>query len=159
MRFALRLIFAVLATVIALRPVQADTPISVLPVIDFESYFPWLVWISSEGHDSEYPSGFRYKLISIRTADSSTIEFALVRQLTDGTKIIAIHAKGPLSKFDESSARVLETMSRSVNVTFQRFDLRDVKDLASLNDKIREYGWDSSELPKVVIAGPRYGDA
>jgi len=148
MSIALRLVGSVFAIILALRPVQADTPVSVLPAIDFASHFPWLVWVSSEGHDSEYPSGFRYKLISVRTADSSTVEFALVRQLTDGTKIVAIHAKGPLSKFDESSTRLLETMSRSVNVTFQRFDLRDVRDLAGLNNKIREYGWDASELPK-----------
>lgn len=148
MRIALRLVGALLATALATLPSQADTPASVLPAVDFESYFPWLVWISSEGHDSEYPSGFRYKLISVRTADSSVVEFVLVRELSDGTKVIALHAKGPLAKFDESSARLLETMGRSVNVTFQKFDLRGVRDLAGLNDKIREFGWESSELPK-----------
>jgi hypothetical protein len=148
MRASLRLTLVAFLAQLAMRVAHADTPVGILPTIDFKAYFPWLVWVSSEGHDAEFPAGFRYKLLSERSADSSTVEFALVRELPDGTKTVAIRGSGPLSKFDDASKRIVETMSRSVRVTFQRYDLRGVHDFAELQEKMRDFGWETSPVPK-----------
>ena len=80
------------------HPTGAETPVSPLPVVDFRQWFPWLVWVSTEGHDAEYPDGFRYKVLSERDADSKLVDFVLMRQLHDGSKIIAIHARVSLMR-------------------------------------------------------------
>ena len=131
-----------------LRPVLGETPVSPLPTIDFKDTFPWKVWVSSEGHDAEYPSGFRYKLLSVRSADSQTVEFVLVREVPPGKKIIALHAKGPLARFDEAAAKLLDTFAQKFNITFQKFDLTDVHNFEEFQTRARGLGWDSDVKPK-----------
>jgi len=125
------------------HPTGAETPVSPLPVVDFRQWFPWLVWVSTEGHDAEYPDGFRYKVLSERDADSKLVDFVLMRQLHDGSKIIAIHAKGPLDKFDQTASEMVDHLGKKLGVTFQRFDLRDVKTFEEMRDRAKSFGWDA----------------
>jgi hypothetical protein len=66
-----------------------------------------------------------------------------VRQLHDGSKTIAIHAKGPLDKFEHTASEMVDHLGKKLGITFQRFDLRDVKDLAELKDRATSFGWES----------------
>jgi hypothetical protein len=139
-------VVAALAFLLA-HPARAETRVSPLPVVDFKQWFPWLVWVSSEGHDAEYPDGFIYKVLSERDADSKLVDFVLVRQLHDGSKIVAIHAKGPLDKFDATASAMVEHLGKPLGITFQRFDLRDVKTLEDLRERARSFGWDADVAP------------
>ena len=140
-------ILAALA-VVALRALPAQTLASPLPTVDFKGTFPWKIWVSSEGHDSTYPAGFHYKLLSVRSADAMTVDFALIRELPDGSKIVAIRAKGPLATFDMSAAHVVETLSKSLNITFQLFDLSDIRTAEEFRARASGLGWGVYELPK-----------
>jgi hypothetical protein len=119
----------------------AETPVSPLPTVDFKDTFPWKVWVSSEGHDAEYPSGFRYKLLSVRSGDSQIVEFVLIREIPPDTKIIALHAKGPLAAFDKAAAKLLDNYARMFKITFQQFDLSDVHNFAEFQSRASQLGW------------------
>ena len=122
----------------------AGTPASVLPLIDFREVFPYLAWLSTEGHSDKYPDGFRYKLLSVRTADAKTVEFALIRVLHDGTEMVALHARGPLEPFGESATALVRDFSRRTGVEFRRIDLTDVRDPETFRAKAADLGWDLS---------------
>ena len=124
--------------------VSAETPVGILPTIDFRETFPYLAWISTEGQDEKYPDGFRYKLLSVRTADSETVEFAMIRELHDGTKIVALHARGPLAPFGETATAMVNDFSRRYDVEFTRTDLSDVRDLEEFRQRATALGWDVS---------------
>ena len=124
--------------------VHAETPVSVLPTVDLENIYPYLVWTSTEGHDENHPDGFRYKLLSVRSADSRTVEFALIRELTDGTKIVALHARGPLAPFGETATALVSDFSKRFHVEFTRIDLSDVRDLDEFRQRATALGWDVS---------------
>jgi hypothetical protein len=66
MRLLRTVMVAALALLMA-HPVRAAPPVSSLPIVDFEHWFPWLGWVSSEGHDAEFPDGFIYKVLSERS--------------------------------------------------------------------------------------------
>ena len=148
MRASLRLTLVALLMLLTMRVGLAGEPVGVLPAIDFKAYFPYLVWASSEGHDSEFPAGFRYKFLSERNADSTTVEFALVRELADGTKTIALRGHGALAGFDKTGQDVVDKLGRSLGVTFERFDLREVRDFEEFKEKSREFGWEEKPVPK-----------
>ena len=148
MRESLRLALVALLMLLTMRIGHAAEPVGVLPNIDFQSYFPYLIWASSEGHDAGYPAGFRYKLLSERNADSTTVEFALVRELPDGTKTIALRGHGALAGFDKTGQDMVEQLGRSLGVTFERFDLREVHNLEEFREKSREFGWEEKPVPK-----------
>ncbi len=141
MKISTRSIILVTLALAALRSLPAQTPVSALPIVNFKDTFPWKVWVSSEGRDSTYPAGFHYKLLSVRNADSTIVDFALVRELPDGSKVVAIHANGPLAKFDATTAHVLETLSKSFNITFQLFDLSDVRTFEEFQTRAADLGW------------------
>jgi hypothetical protein len=122
----------------------AGTPADVLPSIDFRAVFPYLAWLSTEGHDDKYPDGFRDKLLSVRSADSQTVEFALIRELSDGTKTVALHARGPLSPFGETATALVNDFSRRYAIRFERIDLTDVRDLETFRARAAGLGWDVS---------------
>jgi hypothetical protein len=63
MKLAFRTVIVAVTALLSAQFVRAATPVSPLPAIDFKQTYPWLVWVSSEGHDAEYPKGFRYKLL------------------------------------------------------------------------------------------------
>jgi hypothetical protein len=118
MKRTARLVVVAIFALVGLRPLLAATPVSPLPSLDFKGTFSWKVWVSSEGHDAEYFSGFRYKLLSVRSGESRTVEFVLVRELAGGKKIIALHAKGPLVGFDDAAAQLLDTFTQRFKITF-----------------------------------------
>ena len=120
MRTSLRPTLVALLVLLTMRVGQANEPVGILPTIDFKAYFPYLVWVSSEGRDAGYPAGFRYKFLSERNADSTTVEFALVRELPDGTKTIALRGHGALAGFDKTGQDVVDKLGQSLGVTFLR---------------------------------------
>jgi hypothetical protein len=134
-------IWALILATLAGRSGGADAPISVLPTVDFKDTFPHMVWVSSEGRDAEYPAGFRYKLLSVRSGDSRTVEFALVRELTGGDKIVALHAKGPLSKFNDAANGIVDDFSSLFSITFEKFDLSEIRTFEDFEARTKELGW------------------
>jgi len=148
MRVVAKLLAAVLLGTSAVVPVAAAEEQTALPVVDFTSTFPWLVWVSSEGHDSEYPAGFVYKILTVRSADSTTGEIVLIRQLHDGTKSVAIHAKGALGGIESACQSIADKFSALFKITFQKFDLRDVHDASELQARVKQFGWSEAELSK-----------
>jgi hypothetical protein len=148
MKLSARFVAIAIFALVGLKPLLAATPASPLPTVDFKDIFPWKVWVSSEGHDAEYPSGFRYKLLSVRSGDSRTVEFVLVRELADGNKIIAIHAKGPLAGFDAAAAKLLDNFTQRFKITFQQFDLSDVHTFTEFQARASDLGWDSDAKGK-----------
>lgn len=141
MKLAFRTVIVAVTALLSAQFVRAATPVSPLPAIDFKQTYPWLVWVSSEGHDAEYPKGFRYKLLSVRSADSQSVEFVLLRELPDGSKTIALHARGPLDKFEDAVAKMLDNFAKKFGVTFQRIDLRDVHDFSGFKERANDLGW------------------
>jgi len=117
-----------------------------LPVIDFVKVYPHMIWVSSEGRDQEYPQGFRYKLLSVRRDDTQTVEFVLLREVPGQAKVVAIHAEGPVSKFEQSTRGVLDRLGRKLNISFEQFDLRAVTNFDEFNAKIAAFGWSSSSV-------------
>ncbi len=148
MKLTAKLIILATLTFVELRAFPAETLVSPLPTVNFKDTFPCKVWVSSEGRDSTYPAGFHYKLLSVRSGDSTTVDFALVRELPDGSKVIAIHAKGPLAKFDVTAAHMLDTLSKSLHITFQLFDLCDVYTLEEFQTRAGGLGWQVYVPPK-----------
>ena len=148
MMLTARLALVAMFALAAFRPLGAETPVSPLPTIDFKETFPWKVWVSSEGHAPEYLSGFRYKLLSVRSADSRTVEFVLIREIPPDKKIVALHAKGPLAGFDDTAVKLLETVGKKFNMTFQVFDLSDVHTFEEFQTRASDLGWVTDAKPK-----------
>ena len=117
-----------------------------LPVVDFVDVYPHLIWVSTEGRDAEYPQGFRYKLVSVRREVSQAVEFVLIREVTGGTKVVAIHATGPASKFEETTKGVLERLGAKLGISFERYDLRDVRSFEQFRAKVSAFGWEPERV-------------
>ncbi len=125
--------------------VATEAP-SALPTIDFTTTFPWIMWVSSEGHDNEYPAGFVYKILTVRNADWTNGELVLVRQLHDGSKVVAIHAKGTLKGFDGAGQSIADKFSAMFHITFQRFDFRDSHTFEEFREEAQKNGWSVSDI-------------
>jgi hypothetical protein len=113
--------------------------------IDFTTTFPFINWVSEWGTDESYPEGFCYKVVSVLREPPGTTEFALIRELRDGTKVELSHFSGAADKvsaIDEAVRRLGEQLS----VSFQRFDMRPYRTFAAYKEKATELGWEYHEL-------------
>ena len=116
-----------------------------LPAIDFKEVFPHIYWVSSVGRDREFPTGFQYKVLSVRLASQDVVEFVLVRQLQDGSKTVEIHAKGPVSSFDATAGRMTDNLGKKLDVKFERHDLSNVRSSDELTKRASALGWGQAE--------------
>lgn len=111
--------------------------------IDFEGSFPHIFWSSSWGQDSEFPDGFRYKVLSVRHEPGGDLEVVLLQELRDGTKTEMQRFSVPSDKF-EASAEMIHMLGEQLGVTFDRVDLSGVRTFEEFETRSREMGWDVS---------------
>lgn len=132
-----RILLAFVATMLFTLPVAAQQG---LPAVDFATVYPHLVWVSTEGRDAEYPAGFRYKLLSVKRGEQ--VEFVLIRDVANGTKTIAMHAKGAISKFEGAASGMLSRLGTKFDVSFERFDFREITSVEEFKKLAAKIGWD-----------------
>ena len=110
--------------------------------LDFVSTFPHVIWVSSVGRDTKAPQGFRYKLLTMRKEPDMTIDIIFLRETVDGRKDVLSAKRGPLSTFGMLDG-VVEQLGRDKQVTFERFDLSQVRSLDEFRTRALEAGWET----------------
>ena len=109
--------------------------------LDFTRTFPHVIWVSSVSYDREAPEGFRYKLFATRQEPEMIIDLLLLRHLEDGTKQQILHMQAPIAKFGTTDD-VIRELEQSANVSFERFDLADIRNFEQFRSKAIEVGWE-----------------
>jgi len=111
--------------------------------LDFARTFPHVFWISNVSHDATAPNGFRYKMFAIRREPDRIIELLLLSERTDGFKRKIFHKQAPLNKFAVAD-EVIRQIEKDKNVTFERFDLSEIRTLDEFRARAIEVGWETA---------------
>jgi hypothetical protein len=109
---------------------------------DFETWFPHLFWISDWKHDEEYPSGFRYKVLSARDELHDRVEVSVILEQRNGTQSEVARVGGPLSGARGVSAHWTGGLARRFGVSFEEQDFSNVRSQREFDVAAELHGWD-----------------
>lgn len=113
-------------------------------VIDFTSRFPHKFWISSWSMDEQYPSGFRYKLLSVRPEPDGPIELVIVLEDSTGAKTEMSRLDVDQSALDRMSAVFLQGLTEEYGLDFELLDFSHVRTSHEFERQAAAAGWYST---------------
>jgi hypothetical protein len=108
---------------------------------DFTKTFPHKFWISTWSKDESYPSGFRYKLLSVRNNNSEYIELVIVLEEPGGYKTELKRMDIKESAFDQIASRFLKRFEESYRIEFEEQDFSSAQTFAEYERLTQEMGW------------------
>jgi hypothetical protein len=113
-------------------------------VIDFTSRFPHKFWISSWSRDEQYPSGFRYKLLSVRPEPNGQIELVIILEDSTGAKTEMSRLDVDQSALDTMSAVFLEGLAEEYGIDFELLDFSRIRTSDEFERQAAAAGWYST---------------
>ena len=112
--------------------------------LDFIRTFPHVFWVSSIGYDERSPKGFRYKVLTMRHEPEMLIELILLRESVSGKKTKVTHMQAPIDRFGVTEDMVRQ-LGQDQSVSFERFDLTDIRTFDEFRARVIEIGWDAAQ--------------
>jgi hypothetical protein len=112
--------------------------------LDFTRTFPHVFWVSGIGYDDRSPEGFRYKVLTMRREPEMLIELILLRESVNGAKTQLAHMQAPIDKFGTTDDMVRQ-LGQDKSVSFERFDLTDIRTFDEFRAKSIEIGWEAAQ--------------
>lgn len=114
--------------------------------LDFETYFPHKYWLSSWARDEQYPEGFRYKLLSVRSEADDLIQLLVIIEEISGVKSEMTRLDVSSSALDQTAATFTEGLSEEYNIEFTELDLTKVDTEPEFEQLVEAAGWYSITL-------------
>jgi hypothetical protein len=115
----------------------------ILLEFDFEKVYPYKFWVSTWLKDSEYPEGFRYKLLSAKHEEDDGIQLIVLLEKPDGYKKIFVNALYETGKFGSVAQTFVEKLKATHKLTFEEYDLSNIKTLDEFGELAKKHGWQS----------------
>ena len=113
---------------------------------DFVDVFPHKFWISDWSSDSQYPGGFRYKLLSARHERADVIQFLIVLQHRSGDKEVLKTLDVNASVFDPVAAIFVDGLAKRHGLDFEEQDFSSCRTLEAFDDEAALAGWSMTSL-------------
>ena len=113
--------------------------------LDFVRFYPHKFWISDWAEDETYPDGFRYKVLSARDENASTVEIVLLLQARDGTKEEMHRAAVNLAAVDRYTRVFVEGLQSQYGIEFEEQDFSKVRSAEEFEQSVAAYGWQSED--------------
>jgi hypothetical protein len=139
-----------LAGAVLLWAPLANAQVPGLPIVDFTRYYPYMVAVSEEVKNSQWPRGVQWKLISVSDEQEKLVTVALVRREGRERIVRVLLAKGPREKAEEGFRSLVTEASEDYGVKFETADLRDVRTFETLKRRAEGSGWGMTALPNKV---------
>jgi hypothetical protein len=108
---------------------------------DFVHIFPYKFWISAWSKDQNFPSGFRYKLLSSCNISTRLFELVIVLEKQRGNKKIMKHLEVSETAIDRTCAIFVDGLSEAYDLDFEAIDLSNVSTSESFERVVRTHGW------------------
>jgi len=108
---------------------------------DFERFFPHKSWVSNWATDETYPTGYCYKILSVRDEIDDRVELVLVRAFRDGTKEELHRAKVPVSDVNDAVGIFSRGLAQKFELDFEEQDYTTARNLEQFHVLIKKYGW------------------
>jgi hypothetical protein len=124
---------------------QPDTSSNGLLKLDFVELFPHKFWISSWSSDSQYPAGFRYKLMSTRREPDNVVHFLVVLEQRNGDKEVLSSLDINAPVFDRVAAKFVDGLAAKYALDFEEQDFSSCRTLAEFDKEVARKGWTSAE--------------
>lgn len=118
-----------------------------LVTFDFVDLFPHKFWISEWSSDSEYPEGFRYKLLSTRRESVDVIQFLVVLQQRSGDKEVLSTINVTASVFDRLAATFVDGLATQHGLDFEEQDFSSCRTSEAFDREAALVGWSMTEPP------------
>jgi hypothetical protein len=118
-----------------------------LVTFDFVDLFPHKFWISDWSSDSQYPDGFRYKLLSTRRESVDVIQFLVVLQHRSGDKEVLSTIDVTASVFDRVAATFVDGLATQHGLDFEEQDFSSCRTLEAFDEEAAIVGWSVTEFP------------
>jgi len=120
---------------------STNEPSEALVSFDFDETFPYKFWISTWSKDDSYPSGFSYKLLSVRNNRSGYVELVIVLEEPGGYKTEMKRLKIEQSAFDDVAWAFVRGFEETYGIEFQEQDFSQVKTFEQYKSLSNEMGW------------------
>jgi len=114
--------------------------------IDFNKIFPHKYWVSSWSNDEQYPSGFRYKLLSVRPEPEGLIELVVLLEERSGAKTEMQRLNVSPSAFDRGAKIFIDGLTEEHNIEFTELDLTNVRDESEFERITKAAGWELTAI-------------
>jgi hypothetical protein len=108
---------------------------------DFVNTFPHRFWVSNWASDEEYPSGYRYKILSVRPEPEGLIELVVLIEESSGAKTEMSRLRVSPSLLDRAAERFVERIAGPHGLDFETIDLSDVRTEDEFERRIAQRGW------------------
>lgn len=125
-----------------------------LPALDFQRYFPYIFWVSHESRDKEFPDGFVYKFLSVKDETEGQVYMELVRETPKGKEELLL-VKGSADKAEQDFDKSVAGLGHDLNITFEKFDLREIRTREAFDAKAVALGWKTANLGPAAPAVPK----
>ena len=119
-----------------------------LPTVNFQRYFPHIVAVSEETTDKAFPQGVQYKFLTVRDDEENVVLIALTRRDGPDHVVRLFLAKGPLEGSEKILRETVDNFSRTVNMKFEFFDLRDIRTYTDFRSRTAHLGWGLEAVPQ-----------
>ena len=112
---------------------------------DFVDLFPHKFWISDWSSDSQYPEGFRYKLMSARREPGDIIQFLVVLEQRSGDKEVLSDLNVNALVFDRVATKFVDGLAEKHGLDFEKQDFSSCRTLAAFDAEAARLGWTMTE--------------
>jgi hypothetical protein len=120
---------------------QPDMTSDGLLSFDFVDVFPHKFWVSDWSSDSQYPDGFRYKVLSARREPENVIQFLVVLQQRSGDKEILSSLDINASVFDRAASKFVNGLAKQHGLDFEEQDFSSCRTLEAFDAEAARMGW------------------
>ena len=129
-----------------LVPALGRCQVEGVPVVDFQRYFPHSIAVSEVRKNAEFPEGVQYKFLAVRDEQEKVVIIALIRR--DGPVHVArlLLAQGPVNTAERALKNSVASFSEKVNLKFEFFDFKDVRNMDDFSARAADLGWESQPL-------------
>jgi hypothetical protein len=129
-----------------LVPALGRCQVEGVPAVDFQRYFPHSIAVSEAAKNAEFPGGVQYKFLAVRDEQEKVVIIALIRR--DGPVHVSrlLLAQGPIDTAERALKTSVARFSEKVNLKFEFFDLRDVRNMDDFSARAADLGWESQPL-------------
>ena len=109
--------------------------------LDFVSRFPYRFWISTWASDEHYPSGYRYKVLSVRPEPDGLMQLVVVLEQRGGGKTEMSRLDLSPSAFDRTASTFVDGLSEEYGITFEMLDTSECRTAAQFDRVVSAAGW------------------
>jgi hypothetical protein len=112
-----------------------------ITTFDFTNYFPYKFWVSSWSKDEQYPNGFRYKLLSVRSESDDLVELVILLEESTGEKQELSRLDVSHSAFEKVAKTFIDGLKDEYALQFDFLDASHIVTAQEFEQAAISAGW------------------